>query len=168
MRARAFMERLAGHASAEGRVYFTGGVTALLMEWRSSTIDIDIKIVPEQDALFRALPELKESLEINIELAAPDQFIPPLPGWEERSRLISQIGRLSFYHYDFYAQALAKIERGHAQDVMDVAAMIDTGLIDPRRTLDYLDEIEPMLYRYPAIDPHAFRRGVEAAVGNAS
>ena len=66
------------------------------MEWRFSTIDIDMKMVPEQHGLFRALPALKESLEINIELAALDQFIPPLPGWEERSQLISRIGLLSF------------------------------------------------------------------------
>ena len=145
-------------------MYFTGGVTALLMEWRSSTIDIDIKMVPEQDALFRALPGLKESLEINVEIAAPDQFIPPLPGWEERSRLISRIGRLSFYHYDFYAQALAKIERGHSRDITDVTAMFDRVLIDPLRTLDYFAEIEPALYRYPAIDAGAFRRAVEARV----
>lgn len=161
------MERLAGHASTEGRVYFTGGVTALLMEWRSTTIDIDIKMVPEQDALFRALPGLKESLEINIELAAPDQFIPPLAGWEDRSVLISHVGRLSFYHYDFYAQALAKIERGHSRDVEDVASMLDGGLIDPRKTLGYFNEIEAALYRYPAIDPRAFRRAVEATLSNA-
>lgn len=160
------MEHLARHASSDGRVYFTGGVTALLMEWRSSTIDIDIKMVPEQDALFRALPALKESLEINVELAAPDQFIPALPGWEERSVLISRIGRLSFYHYDFYAQALAKIERGHSQDISDVAAMLDRKLIDPRRMLDYFREIEPELYRYPAIDPGTFRRAVEATLRN--
>ncbi|MEO5589276.1 MAG: hypothetical protein ABIS03_06800 [Gemmatimonadaceae bacterium] len=45
-------------------------------EWRDSTIDIDLKMVPERDALFRALPELKERLEMNIELAAPDRGIP--------------------------------------------------------------------------------------------
>ncbi len=161
------MERLASHASTDGRVYFTGGVTALLMEWRSSTIDIDIKMVPEQEALFRSLPQLKESLEVNIELAAPDQFIPPLPGWEERSRLISRIGRLSYYHYDFYAQALAKIERGHSQDLMDVRAMLERELIDPGSMLDHFGEIEPALYRYPAIDPASFRRAVEATVRNA-
>ncbi len=158
------MQHLAAHATSEGLVYFTGGVTALLLNWRASTIDIDIKMVPEQDALFRALPALKESLEINVELASPDQFIPPLPGWEERSQLISRIGMLSFYHYDFYSQALAKIERGHSRDVMDVAAMFERELIEPLRMLDYFGRIELALYRYPAIDPRAFRRAVEAAV----
>jgi len=75
------MRAFAGYASVEGHVYFTGGVSALLMNWRAATIDIDIKMVPEHDDLFRALPGLKESLEINVELAAPDEFIPPVPGW---------------------------------------------------------------------------------------
>jgi uncharacterized nucleotidyltransferase DUF6036 len=158
------MAGLAEQATSDGRVYFTGGVTALLMKWRSTTIDIDIKMVPEQDALFRALPMLKEALEINVELAAPDQFIPALPEWEERSQLISKVGLLSFFHYDFYSQALAKIERGHSRDVTDVAAMFERGLIEPQRLLDYFAKIEPALYRYPAIDPRAFRRAVETIV----
>ncbi|MDQ3242798.1 MAG: hypothetical protein M3Q09_03630 [Gemmatimonadota bacterium] len=137
------------------------------MGWRSSTIDIDLKMVPEQDELYRAIAELKESLEINIELAAPDQFIPPLPGWEERSRFILQAGRLSFYHYDFYSQALAKLERGHSRDVLDVAAMLDLELIDRERLLGYFDQIAPYLYRYPSLDAVTFRRAVENTVGKA-
>lgn len=156
------MRLLADHAVGEGRVYFTGGVTALLMKWRATTVDIDIKMVPEQDALFRVIPAIKESLEMNVELAAPDQFIPALPFWEERSPLITRQGRLSFHHYDFYSQALAKIERGHLRDTADVAAMLDLNLIEPRRTLDYFSQIEPYLYRYPAIDPPSFRLAVEA------
>lgn len=155
------MRELAAAASSAGRVYFTGGVSALLMKWRDSTIDIDVKMVPEQDSLFRALPALKEKLEMNIELAAPDQFIPAIAGWEERSRLITNEGRLAFYHYDFYSQALAKVERGHARDIDDVSAMISLGLIDPAMAMKYFAQIEPELFRYPAIDPPSFRREVE-------
>ena len=95
-----------------------------MIGWRPTTIDVDIQIVPENDRLLRAVPSLKESLQINIEFSAPDQFIPPLPGWPERSLLIAREGKLQFYHYDFYAQALAKIERGHRQDIEDVRAML--------------------------------------------
>jgi hypothetical protein len=43
-RIRLFMRAL-GEASAESaRVYFTGGATAVLFGWRSSTIDVDVKI----------------------------------------------------------------------------------------------------------------------------
>ncbi len=148
-------------ADSAGRVYFTGGASALLMGWRDSTIDIDLKMVPEQDAIFRA-PELKERLEMNIELASPDQFIPAIDGWEERSPFIGVEGSLSFHHYDFHSQALSKIERGHARDLDDVNAMMDMGLVHPSRAMDYFREIEPRLFRYPAIDPPSFRRAVEA------
>lgn len=100
-------------ARQKARVYFTGGVTAVLMGWRESTIDIDLIFLPELDEMFRAIPELKEKIGINIELACPSDFIPELPGWIERSAYISSEGNVDFYHYDPYSQALAKIERGH-------------------------------------------------------
>ena len=104
-----FMKSLAASAKAPGRVYLVGGATAVLLGWREGTIDVDIKMVPESDELLRSLPKLKEELRINIELASPDDFIPELPGWQERSRFVQQEGRLTFYHYDFYAQVLSKI-----------------------------------------------------------
>lgn len=102
---------------------------------------------------------------MNIELACPSDFIPELPGWEGRSPCIGREGPLSFYHYDFYAQALSKIERGHAQDREDVRAMIDRGLVVPAALRQHFDEIEPFLYRYPAIHPPSFRKAVEEAMG---
>ncbi len=159
-----FMQALAVEAQVEGRVYFTGGATAVLIGWRPTTIDVDIKLVPDDDTLLRAIPHLKESLQINVELAAPDQFIPPLPDWEARSPLVLNAGKLAFHHYDFYAQALAKIERGHRQDLEDARAMVRRGLVDPTHLMGYYGEIEPQLYRYPAVDPTAFRRAVEELI----
>jgi len=158
-----FMERLAVAARADARVYFTGGATAVLSGWRSTTIDVDVKLVPEQDALLHAIPLLKDTLQLNVELASPDDFIPVPAGWEDRSPFISRIDRLSFHHFDLYAQALAKVERGHAQDLADVEVMLRRGLVDRSRALDYFRRIEPELYRYPALDPPTFRRAVEAA-----
>ncbi|MBI4424682.1 MAG: hypothetical protein HY554_13195 [Elusimicrobia bacterium] len=166
-RLHAFMRAFGAAARHEVRVYLTGGATAVLSGWRAATIDIDLKVVPESDDLLRQLPGLKESLQINVELAAPDQFIPPLDGWEERSPSIAREGRAAFHHYDLYAQALAKLERGHAQDLEDVNAMLARGLIQPAKLLDHFARIEPRLYRYPAIDPPAFRKAVEAAAKGA-
>lgn len=87
-RIRRFMRALAQAAEAKARVYFTGGATAVLIGWRASTIDVDIKIVPEHDHLFRAIPRIKETLQINVELACPADFIPVPPGWEDRSPFI--------------------------------------------------------------------------------
>ena len=166
-RVQAFMRSLGSEADAEGRVYLTGGATAVLLGWRTGTIDVDIKMIPETDRLLRAIPRLKETLRMNVELASPDQFIPELPGWQDRSRFIERFGCVSFFHYDFYAQALAKIERGHTQDREDVREMVTRHLIDRARALELLAAIEPQLYRYPAVDPPSFRRAAEAALQTA-
>lgn len=156
-----FMQSI-GRAGKKGvRVYFVGGATAVLLGWRDTTIDIDLKIVPESGEILRQLPRLKEDLQINIELASPDDFIPPLPGWEERSSYIGKEGAIEFFHYDFYAQALAKIERGHATDLIDVQQMIERGLIEPSRLLELYSQIEDRLYKYPAIDAETFRTALE-------
>jgi hypothetical protein len=160
-RIRQFMRALGAEADQATRLYFTGGATAVLLGWRATTIDVDIRLFPESDRLLRAIPKLKEQLHLNIELACPADFIPELPGWEGRSLYVASEGQISFHHYDFYAQALAKIERGHRQDLQDVRAMLDRGLIEPQTVRRYFDEIEPLLYRYPAISPSAFRRAME-------
>ena len=162
----AFLQAFGRAADQPARVYLTGGATAVLLGWRSSTIDIDLKLVPELDSLFRAIPVLKESMQVNVELASPDHFIPELPGWQERSELAKSYGRVSFHHYDLYAQALAKIERGHEQDQFDVGTMLDRGLVQPARLKELFEAIEPQLYRYPAIDPAAFRMAVDRALAN--
>jgi hypothetical protein len=158
------MKALAGRAARKTSLYFTGGATAVLLGWRASTIDVDILLVPDDDRLLRALPELKEDLEINVELACPAHFIPELPGWAERSLFVAHEGQLSFFHYDLYAQALAKIERGHSLDVSDVEEMFRRGLIKSEQLKKLFEAILPQLYRYPAIGPRAFQRAVEKAV----
>jgi hypothetical protein len=159
-----FMKALGRTGRTNTRIYFVGGVSAVLLRWRESTIDIDLKMVPEVGEILKALPDLKERLQVNVELASPDDFIPPVPGWEERSGFIAREGSIDFFHYDFYAQALAKIERGHSTDLLDVRQMIERGLVDPSRLLEYFSRIEDRLYKYPAIDAQSFRRAVEQFV----
>jgi hypothetical protein len=148
------------------RVYFTGGTTAVLFGWRGSTVDIDLKLIPDNSEILRALPRLKEELDLNIEIASPDDFIPALPGWQERSAFIRQEGALTFLHYDFYAQALAKIERGYERDLADVHEMFAGELVERQRLRELFDAIEPLLYRYPAISPAAFRQALEQTLAN--
>jgi hypothetical protein len=64
-----------------------------------------------------------------------------LPGWRERSLFIERIGLVSFYHYDPYAQALSKVQRGHEKDLADVQQLIARG--------------------HPAVDPASFRRRLD-------
>jgi hypothetical protein len=159
---RRFMRELAVRSRATGRIYLTGGASAVLLSWRPTTIDVDIKILPEDDRVLRAIPDLKELLGVNVELAAPADFIPALPGWEDRSLFIARERELSFHHYDFYSQCLAKVERGHRKDIADVEMMFASSLVERNRLVALFDAIEPELYRYPAVDPVSFRRAVEA------
>jgi uncharacterized nucleotidyltransferase DUF6036 len=160
-RIRLFMQMFGAAAPHEGTCYLVGGGTAVLLGWRQTTIDVDIELEPEQDELLRALPGIKNDLQINVELASPRHFIPLPGGWEERSPSISREGRLSFKHFDLYSQALAKLERGHAQDMEDARLMVERGLVEPDRLRAAFAEIELQLYRFPAIDPPDFRRRVE-------
>jgi hypothetical protein len=152
-------------ARRDVRVYLTGGASAVLEGWRASTADVDLRFEPEAEELLRELPQLKEQLGVNIELASPPDFVPELPGWRERSPLVVSEGRVEVRHFDFYSQALAKIERGFAQDVQDVASMIEQGLVEPARLRALYEEIEPQLFRYPAISPESLREQLDAALG---
>jgi len=162
-----FMKAVGRVARKPARVYLVGGATAVLFGWRNTTIDIDLKLVPEINEVLRALPQLKEELQINVELASPDDFIPALPGWQERSTHITREGQVEFYHYDLHAQALAKIERGHSTDMLDVQEMIGRDLVNPSRLLELFNRIEDELYKYPAIDGKSFRHAVEQLVSAA-
>jgi hypothetical protein len=165
-RIKEFMQRLGSATSVDTKVYLTGGATAVLFGWRDTTIDVDLKIIPDSDEVFRALPALKESLQLNVELASPDLFIPALPGWENRSIWISREGRIDWYHYDPYGQALAKIERGHERDLGDVRELIHRGLVEPSELRKLFLHIVPGLIRYPAIDPAAFTQKVDRALSS--
>ncbi len=160
-RLREFMRAIGAAAVEPGRIYFAGSASAVLKGWQVNTRAIDIKIMPENDRILRTLPDLKERLYVNVELASPADFVPPLPGWETRSPFIALEGRISFHHYDFYTQALSKLERSHRKDLLDVSAMIRDGLVDPDRLKALFAEVEDLLYRYPAINPRSLRAAVE-------
>lgn len=164
-RVRRFVRDLARSTTSDATVYLVGGATAVIEGWRATTIDIDIRLEPEADDLLRRIAELKELLDVNVELASPPDFIPELPGWRDRSTFIVRERNLDIRHFDLYSQALGKVERGFDQDLEDVAQMLERGLIDRGRARELFAAIEPELYRYPAIDPAAFREQVEQALG---
>ena len=165
-RLRAFMRALGSRTDVETTCYLAGGASAVIVGWRDATVDIDVLFAPENDQLLRAIPDLKERLEVNVELAFPGHFVPMPGGWEDRSAFVERVGTVTFRNVDFYAQALAKLERGHDRDLADVEAMIAIELVDPERLREFFTEIEPDLYRFPAIDPRAFRAAVEEATSD--
>lgn len=163
-RIRRFLEELGRAARGPGTVYLTGGATAVLLGWRESTVDVDLKLDPEPPGAFEAIARLKDVLDVSVELAAPDDFVPPPPGWRERSPLVGKFGPIEVRHFDLYAQALAKIERGHTQDVADVREMLARGLVRPVELRRAFDAAAADLSRYPAVDPEDYRRSLEAVL----
>ena len=123
---RDLMRRLGAAARGPGRIYLVGGASAVLLGWRATTVDVDLKLDPEPPGVFEAIARAKDALNV-------------------------------------YAQALAKIERGHERDLLDVDAMRRQRLIEPARLVELFDAIEPALIRYPAIAPASFRDRVRTA-----
>lgn len=83
-RVRALARDLGRHAGQRVRLYLTGGATAVLVGWRASTVDVDLRFEPEDEGLMRRIPAAKEEIGVNIEFASPPDFIPELPGWRDR------------------------------------------------------------------------------------
>ena len=160
----AFIDAVGRSAEGPGRVYLVSGATALLLGVRDAIIDVDLKLDPEPKGIFKAISRLKERLSIHVKLASPDLFLPPLPGWQARREFVAQSGPVDFYHYDFYAQALSKLLRGHGADLADAVAYIRLGKVDPRRLLELFVEIRDGLIRYPAIDPGEFESRIRGFV----
>jgi hypothetical protein len=144
------------------RMYLTGGATAVLEGWRESTVDVDVRFEPDSDAALERIRDLKEELALNIELASPLDFLPPLPGWQDRSRFRLREGNLEVFDFDLYSQALSKLARGFDLDLADVRNMVDSGQVEPAKLGELFEAIEGELYRFPAIDPASLRATVES------
>jgi hypothetical protein len=142
------------------RVYMVGGGTAVLEGWRESSIDADLYAKP--DDIFHDVQAIKERLRLNIELARPEDFVPPLAGSDARHVFIETVGRVSFYHYDPYAQLLSKIVRGFARDLTDARALVASGMVDPDRFRKLVEDIPERMYsKYPRLSSAAVRAAVE-------
>ena len=157
---KSFMTSLGKLVKEATRVYFVGGTSAIFCGWRNRSADLDLKIVPDNH-IYQVIADLKKQLNISIKLASPEQFIPSVSGWQERSVFIDRYGRVDFFHFDFYMQALAKLERGFNTDLLDVEAMVSGGYVELEKLCQYFNSIEGELVKFPAIDPDSYRENVE-------
>lgn len=156
------MQELARRAPAgrSFRVFLLGGGTAVVAGWRESTIDADL--YSEQDDVFRHIQEIKERLQLNVEFVRPEDFVPPLTATDARHLRIETIGKVSFYHYDPYAQLLSKVVRGFAKDLRDAENLIASGMVDAERFRRLVHEIPDAEYaRYPALSRAAVLDAVD-------
>lgn len=145
-------------------LYLIGGSSAVVVGWRASTRDIDVRPEPDSDELLRALSDLKNELDVNIELASPLDFLPELGGWRDRSPFVGTWGRLQVRHLDFRLQALAKLERGLDTDLDDVRAMLEHELVTTDELRSGFDAMRSRLFRFPVVDVARFERRVAELV----
>ncbi len=144
-----FLRELGTRSGASGRVYVTGGASLLLLGLRVVAIDIDL--ITDDDNVLRAAVSLRDELGVNVDRELP-RFAPP--GWQERSAFIAREGDLSFHHLDFYAQTLARLERGHVKDLADVRKLVQAGFLVKEVALE---QVELVMMDRPAI-----KRAVES------
>jgi len=163
-RIRRLAKELGRSAPPGTRMYLTGGATAVLEGWRDSTVDIDVRFEPDSDSTLQRIGELKETLRVNVELASPLDFLPPLPEWQSRSPFRFREGDLEVFDFDPYSQALSKLERGFELDLEDVRSMVRSGRVEPGKLLELFEAIEPELFRFPAVDPPSLRTAVESLI----
>ena len=160
-RLRALMREIARTAPRRRacRVYLVGGGTAVLAGWRSSSIDADLW--SDDDAVFRDIQAIKERLNVNVEFARPEHFVPALPGSDRRHVFVETVGKVSYYHYDPYAQVLSKVVRGFDKDLDDARQFVGAGLVDPAKLRALVDRIPDAAYaKYPHLSREAVAKTV--------
>jgi hypothetical protein len=145
------------------RVYLVGGTTAVLLGWRASSLDADLWA--EDDAVFRDVQGIKERLDVNVEFARPEHFVPALEGTDDRHVFIETVGQVSFFHYDPYAQVLSKVVRGFQRDIDDARRFVESRLVEPARLRALVSRIPDAAFaKYPALSRGAVEAAVEAFV----
>ncbi len=160
-RIRSLLAELGRYAQVGDRVYLTGGATAVLVGWRHSTRDVDIRLEGGEDELLRAIAELKDRLDINIELASPLDFLPEVEGWRERSPYVGRFGALEVFHIAYELQALAKLQRAFDQDIEDVRAMLARKLTSKAAVSATFEQMRSELFRFPTVDEPRLAQAVE-------
>lgn len=158
-----FLTRL-GKSQMSGRIYLVGGTAVVYRGLRVRTLDIDIAIESGEAQLLEAVRRLKDELQVNVELASPEDFIPLPPGWEGRARFIGRFGNLDVFYFDFDSIALTKIVRANERDLDDLVLLAREGLVQLQALEQEVAAMLPQLGtgRYFNVDPAAVARNFEA------
>lgn len=159
------LSQLGRRLRAPHTLYLVGGSSAVVIGWRASTRAVDVRPEPDSDELLRILHELKQALDINIELVSPLDFLPALEGWQDRSPYLGSWGSLQVRHLDFRLQALAKLERSLDTDLDDVRAMLGRDLVSTAELHEAFAAMQADLFRFPAVDAARFERRLTDVVG---
>jgi hypothetical protein len=130
------------------RLHLVGGTSLVFEGYRQLTLDVDLTIEVSAEGhsqLVQALQEIMLALDMNIEEASPGDFIPLPAGYMDRHEFIGRYGQVEVFHFDWYSNALSKIERGRQQDLADVVALLQHERIEWSRLEAMFHEILPLM-----------------------
>jgi hypothetical protein len=168
-----FLKRLGRIVHHPGRIYLVGGAALVHHQIRgphASTLYIDLAFEgSDESEVESAIQQLKNELNLNVELASPGDFIPLPASWQRQAQYVGRYGALEVFYFDYYSLALSKIERGTERDLQDVALLAQQGWIT-RPNLDAAyQEILPQMGhgRYFNRDAARFAQQYAAAVQRA-
>ena len=155
-----FLQKLGRAFHKPARLYLVGGAALVHLGIRPGfTQDIDVQVYGANEGdLIVTIQKLIERLQINIEFAAPGDFIPLPLQWEAHAQFVGRYGTIDVFYFDFYSIALSKIERGNDRDIADVKLLMQHSMV----TIDELDksyqEVLAQLGkgRYPRLTPQRF------------
>jgi hypothetical protein len=157
-----FLQRLSECYRRPGQLYLVGGSSLILIGGKLSTLDIDLQfqVDPADHGEFvRCLRQVSRELNLAVEQASPEQFIPLPSGYQDRCQFIGRYDKLDVYHFDFYSLALSKLYRGNQKDFVDVQGMIQRQIISMAELTAYYEELLPLLEIFSIhAQPEAFAR----------
>lgn len=129
-----FLDALGKRMRHRIRIYLVGGTVVVDFGLRKATVDIDYAVrADDAEAIAefeRLVPELKNSLDVNVEPASPEDFMPVRRGAIEKSRYVRTCGTVDVYYYDAVSTVLAKVARGSQRDLADVETFVESGLVN--------------------------------------
>ena len=159
---REFMRAIAAEAREPGRIYLAGGASVVLKALARKHGGYRHHDHPRERSNPSRNPRLEGTASRQRRTVVAGAFRSAVAGMGRPQPVHRRAkASIAFHHFDFYTQALSKIERAHRKDLLDVDSMIRDGLVDPKRLLALFEEVDDQLYRYPALNPPTLRAAVE-------
>jgi hypothetical protein len=141
-----FLTRLGATYQSPAILYLLGGSALCLLGSPRRTEDIDYTFaLPEEQLkdLEATIQQLADEMELELELAPIDEFIPLPLDADKRHQSIGRYGNLRVYTYDPYSIALSKIARGFDADLEDILFLLNKDLIEMTQLEEFVTAAIP-------------------------
>jgi len=155
-----FLQQLGRTFRKAGRLYLVGGAALVHAGVRPGfTQDINIQVGGANESEFIiGIQRLIQQMQINVEFASPQDFIPLPSQWEAHAQFVARYGQIDVFYFDFYSIALSKIERGTTRDIEDVKLLVQQQRIELNELDAAYQEVFAQLGkgRYLKVTPERF------------